>query len=102
MRFHVLAMLAAGAVLALSGSAQFNDVPRNNGGDVLLTYSDPSVGAPTGSQPDIQGDLFWTVHPGVDQLAYVRPDGTARMEIAGYYESLYDTDWSTSPWFYVR
>jgi hypothetical protein len=102
MRRHPLALLATGAALLSGAFAQSNDAPRNNGGEVVFTYSDPSVGAPPGSPPDLQGDLFWTVHPGFDQLAYAHPDGTARMEVAGYYESLFDTDWTTSPWFYPR
>ena len=102
MRCQRIALLAAGLALAPVASAQSNDVPRNNGGDVISSYSDPSVGAPLGMPPDLQGDLYWTVHPGEDQLAYAHPDGTAQMEIAGYYETLYDTDWSTSPWFYPR
>ena len=102
MRCHLLALLCPGAILAPSASAQFNDAPRNNEGDVVFAYSDPSAGAPLGMPPDLQGDLYWTVHPGVDQLAYAHPGGAATMEIAGYYESLYDTDWSTTPWFYTR
>ena len=102
MRCHLLLLLSAGAVLASSSSAQANDVPRNNGGDVVFFYSDPSLGAPLGSPPDLQGDLFWTVHPGVDQLAYSDGAPVAQMEIAGYQETIFDTDWSTMPWFYDR
>jgi hypothetical protein len=98
-----LILLLACVALARSASAQVNDGPRNNGEEAAFFYSDPSLGATVGAvPPDAQGDLYWMVHTGEDQLAYVGPDGAAQMEIAGYYEWLYDTDWSTTPPFYTR
>ena len=103
MRRHLPTWLALAVALAPSVAAQANDAPRNNGDDVTFFYSDPSLGAPLGTlPPDIKGDLFWTVHTGEDHLAYADPAGFARMEIAGYYEEIFDTDLTTPPWFYVR
>lgn len=98
---HHLAVLMI--ALAPNPAPQANDGPRNNGEDVVFFYSDPSAGAPLGTlPPDLQSDLFWKVHTGEEHLAYADPGGSAHMEIAGYYEELFDTDWTTPPWFYVR
>lgn len=103
MRHGALVLLICCVAPARSTRAQVNDGPRNNGWDATFFYSDPSVGATIGAiPPDAQGDLYWMVHTGEDQLAYAGPDGAAQMEIAGYYEVLLDTDFSTSPSFYTR
>ena len=97
-------LCAWGALGALAGASQApsNDAPLHNGGDVVFIYSSPSVGAPPGAGPDLTGDLYWRAHSGEGFLANVDPSGAAVMEIDGYYEWLWDTDWSTSPWFYTR
>src|SRR5262245_23804199 len=75
-----------------------NDSPFNNGGDVVFFYSDPSSGATSGASPaDCTGDLYWRTHTGPNFLNDV--DATvsgSKMEIDGYHEYLYDTDWTTT------
>ncbi len=92
--------IAAGVANAQNG----NDSNFNNGGDVVLFYSSPSAGASALGVPDASGDLYWRAHTGANFMCdTLGPSpGTQTMEIDGYYESLFDTDWSTSPSFYVR
>ena len=97
-RHHVLTPIPL--LLALA-ALQSNDAPLNNGGDVVLTYSSPSVGAPLGHPPDLAGDLWWKVLPGDRFMGYQGPSG-ATMEIDGYFESYHDTDWTTPGWFHER
>ncbi|MEM7311060.1 MAG: hypothetical protein AAF682_30600 [Planctomycetota bacterium] len=95
----------AGAFAAFPATAQLglNDASFNNGSDTANLYSSPSIGAaPTDNPPDLDGDLFWRVHSGADFMAYVDPAGSAVMEVDSYFESLFDTDWSTTPSFYTR
>ncbi|MEM7310102.1 MAG: hypothetical protein AAF682_25730 [Planctomycetota bacterium] len=111
---RVLPFVAALA-LPLGASAQVNsnDATFNNNGDVMFIYSSPSSGFDSlASPPDITGDLYWRAHSGAQfmndvepSLAGVPADPTGAgsvMEIDGYFESLYDTDWSTTPSFYTR
>lgn len=96
-QFLAAVVMSAGAVFA-----QSNDVPLSNGSDVAFTYSDPSIGAPTGTvPPDLNGDLYWTVLPG-DRVLYHETDLGAFVEIDGYLETIWDTHWTTSPDFYDR
>ncbi len=92
--------LALGAGL----SAAQNDSTFNNGGDVVFIYSDPSSGGTDGAVPaDVTGDLYWRTHTGGNFLNDVNAAlGGPFMEIEGYYESVFDTDWTTSPSYYVR
>jgi len=84
---------------AQSGS---NDMPLNNGGDLLAIPLGTSVGAPTGTvPPSLTGDLYWKVLAG-DRVLHHQTAAGATMEINGYVEDLYDTDWSTMPSFYDR
>ncbi|MEM7311448.1 MAG: hypothetical protein AAF682_32590 [Planctomycetota bacterium] len=91
-----LALSAATPLAAQMGS---NDTPLHNGGDTWVFLSSPSVG----SDPRLQtyGDLFWRAFPG-DRLTAHENAAGATMEIDGFYERLYDTDWSTTPSFYTR
>ena len=101
---------ALGAALALAfgvgplAAQNSNDSTFNNGGDVAFIYSDPSSGATSGAAPaDITGDLYWRSHTGGNFLNDVDAAlSGSLMEIDGYYESMYDTDWYTTPHFYVR
>ena len=95
----VASALAGGWAAAQSPS---NDAPFNNGGDVIFLYSTPSVGATPGGPPNLNGDLFWRSYSGAGFAANVDPSGAATLEIDGYYEALYDTDWSTPPQLYIR
>ncbi|MEM7310123.1 MAG: hypothetical protein AAF682_25835 [Planctomycetota bacterium] len=99
-----LVALLAAAALGSHAAAQVssNDAPLNNGGDVLFLYPLPSIGATPGGPPDINGDLFWRAHAGVDFMANIDASGAAAMEIDGYHEALWDTDWTTPPDFYTR
>ena len=100
--------LAAALALVLAAAAPAaqwsNDTPFNNGADVAFIYSDPSSGATSGAVPaDVTGDLYWRTHSGGNFLNDVDAAlGGSLMEVDGYYESLFDTDWSTTPHFYVR
>jgi hypothetical protein len=99
-----LRALLAAAVLAAPAAAQSgrNDVPLNNGADVAFTYSDPSVGASVGTVPPaIDGDLYWKVLPG-DRILQHQTELGAFVEIDGYLEMLWDTQWTTPPDFYDR
>ncbi len=72
-----------------------NDATLNNGGDVLFSYSDPALG----------GDLYWRAHTGANMMNDTSgPSGAPvqTMEVDGYFESLFDTDWATTPIFYDR
>ena len=90
---------AALAVLAASTSAQSNDTPLSNGGEIFVFFSDPSVGTTAGAV----GDAYWRAFPGDRLLAHQHgPSGSTTMEINGFYEELYDTDWNTTPHFYDR
>jgi hypothetical protein len=98
--------VATGLALAagLSAAQNSNDSNFNNNGDVVFFYSDPSSGATSGAVPaDITGDLYWRTHRGSNFINDVDASlGGSLMEVDGYYESLFDTDWSTTPHFYVR
>ncbi len=101
---RVLGVASLLAFTARLSAAQDNDSNFNNGGDVVFIYSDPSSGATSGAAPaDTTGDLYWRSHSGGNFLKDVEAAlGGCLMEVSGYYESLYDTDWSTTPSFYVR
>jgi hypothetical protein len=101
---RVLGYAGALALVASTAAAQnSNDSPLNNGGDVVFIYSSPSSGFTSlAFPPDITGDLYWRSHPGSGFMNDVDPLAGSTMEIDGYYESLFDTNWSTSPSFYVR
>jgi hypothetical protein len=89
------ALLAAAGLAACAAitSAQSNDITMSNGGDTLFFYSDPSA----------PGDLYWRALPGDRLLAHQHgPAGDATMELSGFYEDLFDTDWSTTPVFFDR
>jgi len=80
-----------------------NDTPLNNGGDAVFFYSSPSSGASSlATTPDVSGDLYWRSHSGAAMMNDVDPDLGSVMEVSGYFEWLLDTNWSTSPSFYVR
>ena len=96
---HMILPLCLLALPAL-GQANSNDVPLNNGGDVMFVSSSPSVGAPSGTvPPDAAGDLWYKVLPGNRLLRHGEPPSVV---IDGYYETLWDTDWSTPPDFHDR
>ncbi len=79
-----------------------NQVPAHNGPEFLISHSDPSIGLPTGTfPPDIAGDLFWKAFGGDRVLAH-NGDLFLAMEISGYDEVLYTTDWTSPPDFYDR
>lgn len=102
-----LRAFAAVLVLGVCASAQpanpanQNDLTLHNGLDGFFIFSDPSVGAATGTNPpNLNGDLFWKVFPKEamhfgTSAAGGNPPGTA--EISGIRVSIADTDWSTSP-----
>jgi hypothetical protein len=72
-----------------------NDATLNNGGDVIFSYSDPALG----------GDLYWRAHTGANMMNDTSgPLGAPvqTMEVDGYFESIFDTDWTTTPIFYDR
>lgn len=96
------ALLVAGVISAQSNS---NDAPFNNGGDVVFIFSSPSSGfSSLSNPPDANGDLFWRAHATLADVAPAYGAGAAGhvMEVDGYYESLFDTDWTSSPHFYQR
>jgi hypothetical protein len=100
---HPAVALAAFLAAPLAAQVNSNDAPFNNGGDFYFTYSDPSVGFPTGTNPpDFNGDLWWRAHPGDGFMNDVDPALGSVMEIDGYFELLLDEDWSTSPNFLDR
>jgi hypothetical protein len=101
---RVLGFATALAFVAGTAAAQnSNDSPFNNNGDVVFLYSSPSSGfSSLAFPPDVNGDLYWRSHSGAAFMNDVDPLLGSAMEIDGYYESLFDTDWSTSPSFYVR
>jgi hypothetical protein len=86
-------MTAAAMAAVLAGTARAqtvaaNDLPLENGADVMFLYSDPSVGFATGTfPPDFGGDLFWKVLPRDVLLA---SGGT--LEISTLEFAIYDTD----------
>lgn len=86
----------AALALACAARAQLtpqigNDLPLNNEGDVFFLFSDPSVGASTGSfPPDFGGDLYWKVLPR-DVLR--TPSGT--IELSALEFEITDSDPST-------
>jgi hypothetical protein len=92
--------LIAGALVlgaGFSAAQNSNDSTYNNGGDVAFFYSSPSPGG------CLTGDLYWRTHTGANFMNDVDAAlGGSLMEIDGYYESLFDTDWSTTPQFYTR
>ena len=89
----LLAATGLAACAAITSAQVTNDVTLSNGDDVLFFYSSPTVG----------GDLYWRALPGDRLLAHQHgPAGDATMELSGFYEDLFDTDWSTSPVFYDR
>ncbi len=94
MNRRMIASLACATLMATAANAQQNDLPLNNGAEVTLPGSNPSVGG-------LNGDLFWKVLPGDRVLAYSGPLGQA-VQVSGFHEGLFDTDWSTSPDFYDR
>ena len=98
----VAGALALGA--GLSAAQNSNDSTFNNGGDVIFFYSDPSSGSTSGAVPaNINGDLYFRIHRGNNFMNDVDASlGGSLMEVDGYYESLFDSDWSTTPHFYVR
>jgi hypothetical protein len=114
------ALVAALALAAPAAAQNSNDSPFNNNGDVILFYSSPSSGGTSGGTGcgTVTGDLYWRAHTGanfvndVDATLAAAPltflehggaaAGASAMEIDGYYESLFDTDFSTTPSFYVR
>ena len=96
-RFLLLA-LAISAPAAAQGN--LNDMPLNNGGEVFLILNSPSVAFDPSTGI---GDLFWKAFPGDRLLAHEHgPSGAATMEIDGFNEQLFDTDWTTPPPFYDR
>ncbi len=98
-RLHSLLPLCL-LTLPAFGQANSNDVPLNNGGDVMFIFSSPSIGAPSGTvPPDSTGDLYYKVLPGDRLLRHATP---ASVVIDGYYESIFDSNFSTSPDFYDR
>jgi hypothetical protein len=101
---HVAAPCGALVLAAVVSTAQSsNDAPLNNGGEYYFTYSDPSVGFPTGTfPPDLNGDLWWRAHPGDGFMNDVDPVLGSAMEIDGYLETLFDEDWSTVSSFLDR
>jgi hypothetical protein len=101
---RVLGFASALALVAGTAAAQnSNDSPLNNGGDVVFLYSSPSSGfSSLAFPPDITGDLYFRRHSGAGMMNDVDGLLGSAMEIDGYYESLFDTDWTTTPSFYVR
>jgi hypothetical protein len=105
---RVLGFASALAFLAGTAAAQnSNDSSLNNGADVVYLYSSPSSGFSAAAfPPDATGDLYWRAHSGAGFMRDATNTGgvvTAQdMEIDGYFESLFDTDWSTPPDFYGR
>jgi len=101
---RVLGLASSLALVAGTAAAQnSNDSTLNNGGDVVFFYSSPSSGfSSLAFPPDINGDLYWRSHSGANMMNDVDGLIGAAMEIDGYYESLFDTNWSTSPSFYAR
>ncbi|MEM7310005.1 MAG: hypothetical protein AAF682_25240, partial [Planctomycetota bacterium] len=96
------ALLAAGAS-PLCAQVNSNDTPLNNNGDVVFIYSSPSSGFTSlAFPPDVTGDLYWRAHSGSNMMCDVDAVIGSAMEVDGYYESLFDTDWSTTPSFYSR
>ncbi len=104
MRSCLFSWSLVGALVLAAGSASAqssNDTPLNNGAEVAFFYSDPSVGSVPGA--GIFGDLYWRAHTGANMINDVDAGlGGSFMEIDGYYESLYDSNWLTTPSFYDR
>ncbi len=82
--------------------AQRNDMPLNNGAELLVELSNPTVGAPLLASKSATDDLFWRVYSGDRVLCYTSPAGASTMVIDGYCEGIYATDWSSPPDFYDR
>ena len=94
------ALLALGVGTSAQGASEW---PLNNGGDILYYYSSPSIGAaPLDALPDLNGDLYWRSHAGGNSMDDVDALLSSSIEIVGYHEWIYDTDWSTTPAFYTR
>jgi len=102
MRNFVIALFAL-TLPATVHAQSSNNTPLNNGGDVVFFYSSPSSGfSSLAFPPDVNGDLYWRAHSGADMMNDVDALLGAAMEVDGYYESLFGTNWNTSPSFYVR
>ncbi len=85
--------LLAGIPALVSAQAASNEITMSNGGDEFLLPPSPTVA----------GDLYWRALPGDRLLAHQHgPAGAKTMEISGFYEELFDTDWSTTPQFFDR
>jgi hypothetical protein len=85
--------LLAGIPALASAQIPSNEITMSNGGDAFLLPPSPSVA----------GDLYWRALPGDRVLAHQHgPAGVTTMEISGFYEELFDTDWSTTPLFFDR
>jgi hypothetical protein len=98
-RSQALVVLASLALAATSHPQTSNDVPLSNGGDVLFTFPTPTVGSSGASW----GELYWRTLPGDRILAHQHGiSGAQTMEVSGFHEQLFDTDWATSPPFYDR
>ncbi len=96
-----LLALAPAALAGAAAAQNGNDVPLHNGTEVLLPYSNPSVGFPVGTvPPDALGDLHWKVYGGEEILAC---GGDRTIEVDGFFELLFDTaNFQTPPDFCDR
>jgi hypothetical protein len=93
MRTHLISTALTALAAAASAQEVQNDTPLSNGGDILFIPF-------TTSAP---GDLYWRALPGDRVLAHQHgPAGSATMELSGFYEDLWDSDWSTTPHFFDR
>jgi hypothetical protein len=101
---RVLGFAGACALVAGTSAAQnSNDANLNNNGDFYFTYSDPSVGSSTGTNPpNINGDLWWRANSGAGFMNDVDNALGSVMEVDGYFETLLDEDWSDSAEFLDR
>ncbi len=81
-----------------------NNIPLNNSAEGGALMSVPSVGSPLGtSPPDVFSDLFWKVYSGDRIMRHNSgSSGISVMEIDGYFETIWDTDWATPADFYDR
>jgi hypothetical protein len=102
------AVSALALTAGVSAAQNQNDINANNGADVIYIYSSPSIGfSALAFPPDINGDLYWrAAGPNVlndVEAGYVSIVGTGSiMEIDGYVEAVYDTDFTTPPDIYAR
>lgn len=109
MKRSLRATLLSAAAVCLTGpvalsQVQLNELQLCNGGDILFSYSDPSAGFPTGTNPpDVAGgDYIWKVFP-KEALRTDEVDGNGLplpMEYTGAVMYMYDSDWTTDPSFY--